>query len=83
MSEVSQFERLLEDSCPDLRVSSCGSCGHVVVSERECKRRPHFARGISPVFVRAAGVPFCRSCSSDGQVLAVLEGRKRTRGNRP
>lgn len=73
---ISQLERLLEDSCPELRVMSCGSCGHILVSEKECRRKPHYCRGLSPVFLRARGVPFCRGCSSDGQVRYVLDGRK-------
>lgn len=81
MSDVTHFERLMEEACPDLKVCDCGGCGFLLVSEREIRRRPHYARGISPVFVRAAGVPFCRGCSSDGQVRGVLDGRKRaTRG---
>jgi hypothetical protein len=77
---ISQLERLLEDSCPELRVSTCGNCGYLVVSERECRRNPHYARGISPVYMRALGVPFCRGCSTDDQIRHVLQARKLATG---
>ncbi len=77
MADLTQLELILEDRCPDLRVSSCGGCGHLLVGEREAGRHGHFARGISPVFVRAMGVPFCKGCSSDGEVRFVLETRKK------
>lgn len=74
---ISHLESLLEDACPDLRVCSCGGCHHVLVSNAECERVPHFSRGIAPLYIRASGVPFCRGCSTERKMLAVLAGRKR------
>lgn len=70
------LELLLEDTCPDLPLSSCGSCGKALVSEDAKRKYRHHTAGIDTVFVRVRGIPFCRGCSSDGEVKEVLRLRK-------
>ena len=72
---VSYFEELIEDVCPDMPVSNCGSCNKTLISTEAKKKYKHHAAGLDVVFLRARGVPFCRSCSSDGEVRFVLRAR--------
>ena len=71
------IEERIEHECPSLPVSNCGSCKRLLVSATNKKKYKAAARMLETVWVRVRNVPFCRGCSSDGEVRFILDARRR------
>jgi hypothetical protein len=78
---VTHLEKILEETCPDLRACNCASCGKLLVTAESKKQHGHQSRGIDTVYATPKLVPFCRSCYSDGEVAFVLRQRNKVRPN--
>lgn len=71
------IEERIEHECPSLPISNCASCKKLLVSVENKRKYGSVAQMIETVWVRVRNVPFCQGCSSEGEVVFVLDARKR------
>ena len=71
------IEERIEHERPDLKVCNCGSCKKLLVSVENKKKYGAVARMLDTVWLRMGSVPFCKGCSSKGQVEYVMDARRR------